>query len=102
MLPMTAEPQRFSNLPQLPPPELKIRITMGLAPELPQSQMRGPPAIFPAKGRLSSGWSRSFQNMSSHEGQKLALDSSSHQVRGELTLIASLPRAAQPSLLGLT
>lgn len=53
-----AEPQRFSNSPQLPPPELEIRTTVGLTPELPQSnsetgegKIQGAPAIFPAKGR---------------------------------------------------
>lgn len=55
-----AEPQGFSNFPQLPPPELKIETIIGLASVLPQSkretvegQIRGYPAIFTAKGRLS-------------------------------------------------
>lgn len=39
--------------------------------------------------------------MGSHEGQKLALDSS-YQVTGELALVASISRAARQSLLHLT
>lgn len=56
-----AELQGFSSFPQLPPPELRTgTTTIRLAPELPWSnsepaegQMRGRPAILPAKGRLS-------------------------------------------------
>lgn len=39
--------------------------------------------------------------MDSLEGQKMALGSSSSQVRGKLALAASLARAAQQSWLGL-
>lgn len=98
-----AEPQGFSNFPQLPPPELEIETIMGLASELPQSkretaegQIQGCPVIFTAKGSMSGSLVPllPFQAQSCQLGgtevagawvamqrQKLVLGSSPHQAR---------------------
>lgn len=82
-----AEPQGFSNFPQLPPPELEIETIMDLASVLPQSKrdFRGPNAgvschlhstrqpvrAFSASASLPSsglpfGWNRGCWSMGSH------------------------------------
>lgn len=115
-----AEPQGFSNFPQLPPPELEIETIMDLASVLPQSeretsegQTRGYPAIFTAQGSLSGPLVPllPFQAQGCHSGgtevagawvatqtQKLVPGSSSHQARQELTLQGSTTVPARPGM----